>query len=158
MMAPDNDVILKGGTVVNHDGIGTRDIAISGGRIKAIGDLARASAAEIIDCRGLTILPGVIDAHVHFREPGSPEKEDMESGSRAAVLGGARALATALLVDPAGLAPDAPPVTVPGTAADVLALADPVGVLVVVVGTDTVRVGRALDAALRTGFGVRTTP
>lgn len=91
-MAATSDRILKGGTVVNHDGIGTCDIAISGGRITALGDLACHSAADVIDCTGLTILPGVIDSHVHFREPGNPEKEDLESGSRAAVLGGVTAV------------------------------------------------------------------
>ena len=91
-MTARNNLILKGGTVVSPDGIGAADIAISGGRIAAIGDLANQSAAEVIDCRGLTILPGVIDTHVHFREPGYPLKEDMESGSRAAVLGGVTAV------------------------------------------------------------------
>ena len=82
------DLILKGGTVVNHDGQGVRDIGVSGGRIAALGDLSRASAGETIDCTGLHVLPGVIDSQVHFREPGMEHKEDLESGSRAAVLGG----------------------------------------------------------------------
>ena len=51
-------------------------------RIAAIGDLSRASAGEVIDCRGLHMLPGVIDTQVHFREPGLTHKEDLESGSR----------------------------------------------------------------------------
>jgi dihydroorotase len=85
-------LIFKGGTVVTPDGIGTGDVAIAGGRITAIGDLARLPAAEVIDCRGLTLLPGVIDSHVHFREPGQTQKEDLESGSRAAVLGGVTAV------------------------------------------------------------------
>src|SRR5450432_3494558 len=82
------DLILDGGAVVNHDGIGARDIGIAGGRIAAIGDLAQGSAGEIIDCRGLHVLPGVIDSQVHFREPGATHKEDLETGSRAAALGG----------------------------------------------------------------------
>ncbi|MEP7030214.1 MAG: dihydroorotase, partial [Pseudolabrys sp.] len=49
------DFILKGATVVNHDGIGPRDIAIAGGRIAAIGDLASIPAAETVNCVGLTI-------------------------------------------------------------------------------------------------------
>jgi dihydroorotase len=85
-------LIFKGGTVVTPDGIGTGDVAVAGGRITAIGDLARLPAAEVIDCRGLTLLPGVIDSHVHFREPGQTQKEDLESGSRAAVLGGVTAV------------------------------------------------------------------
>jgi dihydroorotase len=86
------DLILSGGTVVNQDGIGHRDIGVRGGRIAAIGDLARASARETVDCRGLHILPGVIDTQVHFREPGLTHKEDLESGSRAAVQGGVTAV------------------------------------------------------------------
>jgi dihydroorotase len=86
------DLILKGGTVVNHDGEGMRDLGMRAGRFAAIGDLAPASAGEVIDCRGLHLLPGVIDSHVHFREPGLTHKEDLESGSRGAVLGGVTAV------------------------------------------------------------------
>ncbi len=91
-MAETFDLILKGGTVVNHDGEGARDLGIRGGKFAAIGDLSRASAGEVIDCKGLHVLPGVIDSHVHFREPGLTHKEDLESGSRGAVLGGVTAV------------------------------------------------------------------
>ena len=91
-MAQTYDLILTGGTVVNHDGKGLRDIGVRAGRIAAIGDLSRASAGETIDCRGLHILPGVVDSQVHFREPGLDHKEDLETGSRAAVLGGVTAV------------------------------------------------------------------
>src|SRR5262245_40275613 len=90
-MAGGYDLILKGATVVNHDGEGVRDIAISGGRVAGIGGVGTA-AAEVIDCGGLTVLPGVIDSHVHFREPGLTHKEDLETGSRGAVLGGVTAV------------------------------------------------------------------
>ena len=90
-MAASYDLILKGGTVVNHDGEGIRDVAVSGGRIAAIGEVS-GSAAEIIDCRGLHVLPGVIDSHVHMREPGLTHKEDLETGSHAAVMGGVTAV------------------------------------------------------------------
>ena len=86
------DVILKSGTVVNQDGEGVRDIAIKDGRIAAIGALGNTSAGEIIDCKGLHILPGVMDTQVHFREPGLTHKEDLESGSRSAVMGGVTAV------------------------------------------------------------------
>ena len=82
------DLILEGGTVVNHDGEGVRDVAIADGRIAALGHLGRASAGEVVDCAGLHVLPGVIDTQVHFREPGLTHKEDLESGSRSAVMGG----------------------------------------------------------------------
>ncbi|HET7192955.1 MAG TPA: dihydroorotase [Pseudolabrys sp.] len=91
-MAENYDLILKGGTVVNHDGEAVRDLGIRAGRIAAIGDLPRASAGEVIDCRGLHVLPGVIDTQVHFREPGLTHKEDLESGSLSAVMGGVTAV------------------------------------------------------------------
>ena len=86
------DTILKSGTVVNQDGEGIRDVGISNGRIAAIGALGQASAAETIDCKGLHILPGVMDTQVHFREPGQTHKEDLETGSRSAVMGGVTAV------------------------------------------------------------------
>jgi len=91
-MARAFDLILANGTVVNHDGVGVRDIGVVDGRIATIGRLAAASAAERIDCAGLHVLPGVIDSQVHFREPGLAHKEDLETGSRAAVLGGVTAV------------------------------------------------------------------
>lgn len=91
-MATVYDVILKGGTVVNHDGEGPRDVAIDGDRIAALGDLSQSSAGEVIDCRGLHLLPGVIDTQVHFREPGLTHKEDLQTGSLAAVMGGVTAV------------------------------------------------------------------
>src|SRR5215210_9197766 len=86
------DTILKSGTVVNQDGEGIRDVGISNGRIVEIGGLGQASAAETIDCKGLHILPGVMDTQVHFREPGLTHKEDLETGSRSAVMGGVTAV------------------------------------------------------------------
>jgi dihydroorotase len=86
------DLILKHATVVNHDGVGVRDIAVCDGRIVAIGRLDGLAAAQTLDCKGLHILPGVIDSQVHFREPGLEHKEDLESGSRAAVMGGVTAV------------------------------------------------------------------
>ena len=87
-MAETFDTILKGATIVNHDGIGQRDVGIRNGRIAAIGSLSTHTAGEVIDCTGLHILPGVVDSQVHFREPGLEHKEDLENGSLAAVLGG----------------------------------------------------------------------
>jgi len=86
------DCILADATVVNEDGAGERDIGVLDGKIAEIGDLRSASAGERLDCRGLHILPGVIDSHVHFREPGLTDKEDLETGSRAAALGGVTAV------------------------------------------------------------------
>ena len=91
-MAASYDLLLKGGTVVNHDGRAERDVGIRDGRIVALGDLSAAAAGETIDAKGLHILPGVIDTQVHFREPGLEHKENLETGSRAAVMGGVTAV------------------------------------------------------------------
>jgi dihydroorotase len=82
------DAIFKNGTLVNHDGIHAADVGVTAGRVAALGDLTAASAGETVDCRGLHILPGVIDTQVHFREPGLEHKEDLASGSLSAVMGG----------------------------------------------------------------------
>ena len=86
------DLVVKGATLVNHDGVGRRDVGVRGAKIAEIGDLSRAAAGATIDATGLHVLPGVIDTQVHFREPGFPHKEDLETGSRAAVLGGVTAV------------------------------------------------------------------
>jgi dihydroorotase len=85
------DLIIAGGQVFTPAGLAGCDVGISDGRIAAIGDLDRGAAADVLEARGLTVLPGVIDSQVHFRDPGLTHKEDLESGSRAAVLGGVTA-------------------------------------------------------------------
>lgn len=82
------DLLIRGGTVATPNGIAPADVGVISGRIAAIGSLAGAKAAEIFEARGLHVLPGVIDSQVHFREPGNEHKEDLETGSRAAILGG----------------------------------------------------------------------
>lgn len=88
------DLKLTGGTVHLPGGPARVDIGVRDGKIVAIGaqDGAAGDAGETIDCTGLDVLPGVIDSQVHFREPGLETKEDLESGSRAAVLGGVTAV------------------------------------------------------------------
>lgn len=99
------DLIVRGGEVVSHAGRGVADVGIRNGRFAAIGDLATAGAGEVIDARGLHVLPGVIDTQVHFREPGKTYKEDLESGSRAAALGGVVAVFEMPNTDPATTTP-----------------------------------------------------
>ena len=106
-MAETYDLIVHRGEVVNHDGRGAADIGVRGGKIVAIGDLAQASAAERFDATGLHVLPGVIDTQVHFREPGLEWKEDLESGSRGAVLGGVVAVFEMPNTEPTTTDPDA---------------------------------------------------
>lgn len=85
------DMRLANGRVHLPGGPVLADVGVRDGRIAAIGS-ALGDAGETIDCTGLDILPGVIDSQVHFREPGLEHKEDLESGSRAAVLGGVTAV------------------------------------------------------------------
>src|SRR4029079_7779359 len=84
------DLVVRGGTVVGAGQTRRLDIGIRDGRFAAVAepDTLEASATEVLDATGLHVLPGVIDGHVHFREPGFEHKEDWETGSRAAVAGG----------------------------------------------------------------------
>lgn len=90
-MTPTFDLILRNGTVHTPGGPAAISVGVRDGKITALGT-SLADAADVIDCTGLDILPGVIDSQVHFREPGLEHKEDLESGSRAAVLGGVTAV------------------------------------------------------------------
>ena len=88
-MAETVDLVIKNGTVATEMWVARASIAVRGGKIVAIGDAAdMPPAAEEIDAEGLHVLPGVIDVHVHFREPGMDHKEDWETGTRAAAMGG----------------------------------------------------------------------
>ncbi|HEY0270040.1 MAG TPA: dihydroorotase [Sphingomonas sp.] len=84
------DLILRNGIVWTPSGPAETSVGVRDGAIVGIG--VSGDAGEVIDCAGLTVLPGVIDSQVHFREPGLEAKEDLESGSRAAVLGGVTAV------------------------------------------------------------------
>ena len=106
-MARTFDLIVRGGEVINHAGRGPADVGVVDGRIAFIGDLSQASAGETVDAAGLTVMPGVIDTQVHFREPGLEWKEDLESGSRAAVLGGVVAVFEMPNTEPTTTDPDA---------------------------------------------------
>lgn len=89
-----HDLLIKNGTcLLPHPSDQSlieqqADIAITDGRITKIRDSINEPAKRVIDAKGLHVLPGIIDSQVHFREPGLTHKEDLESGTRAAVLGG----------------------------------------------------------------------
>jgi dihydroorotase len=87
-MAETFDLLIRGGITATPNGIAEADVGVRNGRIAAVGSLGGAKAADVFEAKGLHVLPGVIDTQVHFREPGNEHKEDLESGSRAAVLGG----------------------------------------------------------------------
>ena len=87
-MADTYDLLIKGGRAVLPGGTMTCDIAVKDGRIAELGEISERAAGEVIDATGLTVLPGVIDSQVHFREPGMEHKEDLKTGTAAAALGG----------------------------------------------------------------------
>lgn len=82
------DLLVEGGSVVEGDGLRPRTLAVKDGKIAALLEPGAGEASEKIDASGCIVLPGLVDAHVHFREPGLTHKEDFDSGSRAAALGG----------------------------------------------------------------------
>lgn len=85
---PDLDLIIRSGIVVSGSGMRAADVGIAGGKIVAVEPALQASSAQVIDTEGLHIFPGVIDAHVHFNEPGRADWEGFETGSRAIAAGG----------------------------------------------------------------------
>ena len=86
------DLVITGADLASHTGCAATHIAIKDGRFAKIGDVTAEQSAAHIDAKGLTLLPGVIDTQVHFREPGNEHKEDLQSGSLAAVMGGVTAV------------------------------------------------------------------
>jgi dihydroorotase len=82
------DLLIQNGTCVSATGTFETNIGVRSGKIVKIGAPAGSAAAETFDAKGLHILPGIIDTHVHFREPGFEHKETMETGSRSAIMGG----------------------------------------------------------------------
>jgi dihydroorotase len=81
-------MLIKHATVVTCKGMEAVDVLITDGKISAVGNIPSGGAENILDATGLTLMPGVIDPQVHFREPGMEWKEDLASGSRAAAAGG----------------------------------------------------------------------
>ncbi len=82
------ELVIRGGTCVTPSGSRRADIGISQGKIEAVGAYGTGSARQVLEAENLHVLPGVIDSHVHFREPGLTHKEDLGTGSAAAALGG----------------------------------------------------------------------
>ncbi|MBI4231863.1 dihydroorotase [Candidatus Peregrinibacteria bacterium] len=81
-------ILLKGGEIATLEGALAGDVLIENGKISKIGEELDSKDAEVIDCKGKMIFPGLIDVHVHLREPGHAYKEDWVTGSSAAVAGG----------------------------------------------------------------------
>jgi dihydroorotase len=106
-MSANFDLIVRGGEVINHAGRGRADVGVTDGKIVTVGDLSHASAGEVFDAAGLTVMPGVIDTQVHFREPGLEWKEDLQTGADGAVLGGLTAVFEMPNTEPTTTDPDA---------------------------------------------------
>ena len=86
-MSDNYSLIIKNGSCYIENKLENVDLCLSGNKIKKIGKI-NLNNAKVFDASGKIVLPGVIDTQVHFREPGSTDSEDLESGSKAAVLGG----------------------------------------------------------------------
>ena len=82
------DLIIRGGQLVTPDGVVEADVAVAHGVIVALGPALEGGAAEELDARGLHVFPGLIDAHVHFNEPGRAHWEGWATGSAALAAGG----------------------------------------------------------------------
>jgi dihydroorotase len=95
-------LLLRGGRVVDpaagRDEVA--DVLVEDGRVAEVGPGLRRAGAEILDCEGLVVAPGLVDLHAHLREPGSEHEETVETGSRAAALGGYTAVAAMANTDP----------------------------------------------------------
>lgn len=91
---------IRNGRMVLPDRVVSGDLIIEDGIITTIAPRVPGTVGEEIDATGLVVLPGVIDAQVHFREPGHPQKEDLVSGSRAAAAGGVTAFLDMPNTDP----------------------------------------------------------
>ena len=109
-------LFIENGCIVSETTNAPTNILISGERIAAVGPKVRPTAnAKVVNASGLLVLPGLVDAHVHLREPGSEQKEDFATGTRAALAGGV----TTVLVMPN----TSPPTTDATSLANVTALA-----------------------------------
>lgn len=101
------DLLIRGGSIATARSLDRKSLGVAGGRIAAIlepGDPA--TAAEMVDASGKIILPGLVDAHVHFREPGLVHKEGFASGGRAAAAGGVTTVMVMPTDDPMTTTPD----------------------------------------------------
>ena len=96
------ELVIRGGTVVDATGARRADVLVRAGRIAAVGEGIDASArAVVLDASGCTVAPGLVDLHSHLRQPGREEAETVETGARAAALGGYTAVVAMPNTDPA---------------------------------------------------------
>ncbi len=94
------DLLLAGGTVLTSEGPAPADVRVASGEITAVGRNLDPVGAELLDCSGAWVGPGLVDLHAHLREPGQEWKEDVDTGTRAAAAGGYTALLAMPNTDP----------------------------------------------------------
>ena len=143
-------LLVRGGTVVDESGERTGDVLVAGDRVVAVGPgLDVPAGARVLEAGGCVVAPGLVDLHAHLRQPGAEEAETVESGSRAAALGGY----TAVLCMPN----TNPPVDDAAVVREILALGEKALCRVAVAGAITVgRAGERLaPMAELSGLGVR---
>ncbi|MSZ61062.1 MAG: amidohydrolase family protein, partial [Actinobacteria bacterium] len=99
MSAKNQSIVIRNATVVNPDSVFVADVRIANGVIEAIGD--GLTGDVVLEAAGCFISSGFVDLHTHLREPGKEEAETIESGSRAAMLGGFTAVVAMPNTDPA---------------------------------------------------------
>ncbi len=85
---PGGDLLVRGGTLVTPEGAREADVMIEDGVIVRVGRGLRSSGHEVLDASGMLVLPGIVDEHVHMREPGLEYKDDFTHGTMAAAAGG----------------------------------------------------------------------
>jgi len=93
------ELVIAGGTVVDATGTRRADVLVRDGLVVGVGD--GLAAAEALDATGCVVAPGLVDLHTHLREPGREEAETVETGSRAAALGGYTAVVAMPNTEPA---------------------------------------------------------
>jgi dihydroorotase len=135
---PKVTLVVRGGTVVGPDGLTRADVAVAAGTVVAVADALDApKGATVLDAGGCLVGPGLVDLHTHLREPGREEAETVETGARAAALGGYTAVVAMPNTEP--------PIDSAGVVREILDLGRPVTAEVAVAGAITVgRAGQAL--------------
>jgi dihydroorotase len=131
---PEASLVIRGGTVVGPEGTARLDVVVAGDRIVALAEsVDPPSGVTVLDASGCLVGPGLVDLHTHLRQPGREEAETVESGARAAALGGYTALVAMPNTEP--------PIDSAGVAREVLALGR--GCLAEVAVAGAITVGRA---------------
>ena len=135
---PDVTLVVRGGSVVGPDGVARADVAVDGATVAAVGpSIDPPRGARVLDAGGCLVGPGLVDLHTHLRQPGREEAETVETGARAAALGGFTAVVAMPNTEP--------PLDSAGVVAEVLAFGRGTLADVAVAGAITVgRAGKAL--------------